>query len=170
MTTTGSMLDMLSPVYEAFAGGHYAYCAALGIILLVALIKRYGGDMWPALHGDLGGSLLTLAAAAATAMATALAVPGAHITLALLKSSLLVGVGAAGGYSMLKRLAMPALLALQAKLPLWAQPICRLVLWIFDKPTAVDAQVAAATAGAAAVAAAPPQGAAATAGKPTDVA
>lgn len=137
----GSLLDLLRPVYQAFSGGHYAYAASLGIIVVVALIKRESQSAW--LHTDVGGSLLTLVAAASTASAAALATPGAHLTLSLIESSLLVGVGAAGGYSMLKRLLAPLVLKLQARLPSWAQGSCRVVLWVFDDLVPAPAPVAA---------------------------
>lgn len=136
----GTWLDLAQPVLQAFSGGHYAYCAALAVILMVALLKRYGlpGDVasqeW--LHSDLGGSLLALVASTATACAAGLATPGAHITLALLKSALLVGVGAAGGFAALKNLVIEPLLKpaqawLDKRVPLLAKPLA-LVMWIFD--------------------------------------
>jgi hypothetical protein len=163
----GSWLDMLKPLYDAMAGGHYAYAAALTIIVMVALVKRYLGDKWTWLHSDAGGSAMALTAAAATAAATSLAAPGATMTLDLMKSALLVGVGAAGGYAVLKNLIVePLLIPLQAKAPAWAKPILQLVIWIFDKPDAIKIAEAA---GSAAVAAQPAQGATASTGAPTDV-
>ncbi len=165
--TDGSWLDALRPLYDAMAGGHYAYAAALTIIVMVALVKRYLGDKWTWLHSDAGGSAMALTAAAATAAATSLAAPGATLTLDVMKSALLVGVGAAGGYAVLKNLIVePILIPLQAKAPAWAKPILQMVIWIFDKPDAIKQAEAA---GASAVAAQPAQGVAATTGTPTDV-
>lgn len=171
-----SILDLARPVFNAFSGGHYAYAAALGIILLVAVLKkasaRYLGDkVVKALHSDAGGSALALAGAAATAMSAGLAAPGATVTFSLLKSALLVGVGAAGGYAVLKNLVIePILKPLASKAPAWAQPIFTLVFWIFDKPDSVLATEAnAAAAGEAAVKANPSPGVAEVLGQPTEV-
>lgn len=167
----GSLLDLLKPVYSAFSGGHYAYAGALVVILLVALTKRYLGKIaW--LHSDAGGSTLALVLSTATAMAAGLATPGAAVTWALMKTALLVGVGAAGGFAMIKNLIVePFLVPLMAKAPAWLQPILGLVTWIFEGGAAKQAAIlaTAAAAGSAAVAAAPGGGVAAVTGTPTDV-
>lgn len=153
-------LDVAKAIYNAFSGGHYAYAAAMGLILGVALVKRYLGPKIPWLHSDVGGTSLTLAGAFATAMAAGLAAPTAAISMGLLKSSLLVGIGAAGGYTVLKKLVIePLIKPLQKMLPPWAQPIFSIVLWVFDKPdAAAQVEANAAAAGSAAVAANPGQG------------
>lgn len=162
-----SLLDLARPVYEALSGGHYAYAGALLVILLVALTKRYLGDRIAWLHSDAGGSLLALLASSAAALGSGLASPGAVITLSLLKSALLVGVGAAGGYAMIKNLIIePLLKPLAAKAPAWTQPIFALVFWIFDKPSAIATAV---KAGDTAVATHPATGVAGVTGEPTDI-
>lgn len=162
-----SLLDLLKPVVEAFSGGHYAYAAALGTIVIVALIKRYAGDKYKWFHSDAGGTALALLGAMGAAMAASLGAPGASVTLGMLKSALLVGVGAAGGFAVIKALIIePLIKPLEAKAPAWSRPIFDLILWIFDKPDAVKQAEAA---GAAATAAAPAQGTAAVAGTPTEV-
>ena len=166
--TNSSILDLAKPVYEAFSGGHYAYAAALLVVLIVALVKRYLGDRIKWLHSDAGGSSMALVAAMATAFAAGLAAPGAHVTWGLAKTALLVGIGAAGGFAVLKNLLVePILQPLQKKLPAWAQPILSLVLWIFDHGQVaeqVQAEAKAVAAGDAAVVAKPAQGAAAVTG------
>lgn len=171
-----SIMDLAKPVFNAFSGGHYAYAAALGVILLVAVLKKASARYLPstvvnALHSDAGGSALALAGATATAMAAGLAAPGAVVTFGLLKTALLVGVGAAGGYAVLKNLVIePVLKPLASKAPAWAQPIFTLVFWIFDKPDSVLATEAnAAAAGEAAVKANPSPGVAEVLGQPTEV-
>lgn len=163
-------LDVAKSVYNALTGGHYAYAGALLVILVVALVKRYLGPKITWLHSDAGGATLALAGATATATAAGLA-GGGPMTFALVKTSLLVGVGAAGGYAMIKSLIIePLLKPLQSKLPAWAQPVFSMVLWIFDKPEyAKQAEANAVAAGAAAVAANPAQGSAAVTGAPTEV-
>ncbi len=159
-TSDSSLIDLAKPVFEAFSGGHYAYAAALLVILLLALIKRYawgGFETW--IHTDLGGTIMALVTSAAAAVSAGLAAPGAHVTLSLLKSALLVGVGAAGGFAVLKNLVFEPLLKpleakLEAKYPKLA-PLLSIITWIFDKP---DPVAQATAAGSAAVAANPAQG------------
>lgn len=168
---SSSLLDLLKPVFDAFNGGHYAFAAALLVIALVALVKRYFGDKIAFLHSDAGGSLLALVMAGATASATALAAPGAHFTLALLKSSLLVGVGAAGGYSMLKALLVDPILVPYLSKRSWGAPVLLVINFIFSHgAAAAQAQATATAAGEAAVTAKPATGVAgATGAKPTEL-
>ena len=171
-SSSSSILDLAKPVYEAFSGGHYAYAGALLVVLIVALTKRYLGDRVKWLHSDAGGSAMALVAAMATAFAAGLAAPGAHLTWGLTKTALLVGIGAAGGFAVLKNLVVePLLQPLQKKFP-WMQPVLSLVLWIFDHgPMAaqVQAETKAVAAGAAAVAAKPAQGVAGVVGTPVEL-
>jgi len=167
-TDSSSLLDLLKPVFDAFSGGHYAYAAALLVVAAVALAKRYLSEDG-FFHTNAGGSLLALLAAAALAISSALAAPGAHVTLALLKSALLVGVGAAGGYAVLKNLLVdPILVPLSKKAPAWAQPIFTVLFLIFDHSAPSDAIAEATKAGDAAVAAKPATGIAG-AVKPTEL-
>lgn len=127
-------LDLAKIIYNAFAGGHYAYAAAIAVILGVALVKRYIGPRVLWLHSDAGGATLALVGSAATALADDLA-NGSPITFAYLESALAVGIAAAGGYSVLKKLLVePLLIPLRDKMPAWSQWILNAVLWIFDGP------------------------------------
>jgi hypothetical protein len=159
-------LDIAKSIYEAFTGHHYAYAGALGLMLGIALVKRYLGPKISWLHSDVGGTSLALGGAFATALVAALA-GGGSVTLDMLKTSLLVGIGAAGGYAVLKKLIVePLLKPLAAKAPAWAQPIFSLIFWIFDKP---DPIADAAKAGDAAVTANPGAGATGVLGKAEEV-
>lgn len=164
---SSTTMDILKSVYNAFAGGHYAYCGALGLMLGVALIKRYFGThpaSW--FHSDVGGTSMTLLGAFGASLTASLA-GGGPLTLGLMKTALLVGVGAAGGYSILKKLVVePILRPLAAKAPASMQFLFQAIFWIFDKP---DPIAAAESAGQAAVEAAPAQGAESIVGKPTEI-
>lgn len=171
-----SWLDLAKPVYEAFAGHRPALGICLALVLLVALVKRYAGNtskFGAFIHGDAGGSLLVLVGAAATAAASTLGNPGAALSLDLLKQAVIVGIGAAGGYAMIKALIVePILKPLAARAPAWAQPVFSLVFWIFDHPPGKDPAVVQATAVAAgqtAVAAKPATGGDGIVGAPTQV-
>jgi hypothetical protein len=172
-TESSSLLDLLKPVYDAFAGGHYAYAAALGVIAAVALVKRYAGTgkFGAFVHSDAGGSLMALLMAGAGAMASGLAAPDAHVTWSLLKTAMLVGAGAAGGYALLKNLLVdPILKPLSKKAPAWMQPLFALLFMFFDHGAAGEAALAKAeAAGDAAVAAKPGEGIAAVTGEPDKV-
>lgn len=163
-------LDVAKTIYDAITGGHYAYAAAAGLVLVVALVKRYLGPKVPWLHSDVGGSLLTLTGAFGGAMATSLA-GGGPVTWSLAKSAIAVGVTAAGGYALIKKLIIePLIKPLRAKLPPWAQPIFSVVLWIFDKPdAAAQVEASASAAGDAAVAANPGTGVSGAVGTPTEI-
>jgi hypothetical protein len=159
-------LDIAKSIYNAFSGGHYAYCGALGMILGVALVKRYLGPKVPWLHSDAGGSTLALLGATATALSAGLA-SGGPVTWGLIKGAGMVGIGAAGGYAMLKNLVIePLLKPLAAKAPAWAQPIFAMIFWVFDRPDPIATAV---KAGDAAVAATPAEGPAAVVGTPTEI-
>jgi hypothetical protein len=163
-------LDVAKSIYNALTGGHYAYAGALLVILLVALTKRYLGPKIVWLHSDAGGATLALLASGATALAASLA-GGGPVTLGMVKTSALVGVGAAGGYATIKALVVePLLKPLEAWAPPWMAPAFSLVSWIFDKPDyAKQAEAKAKAAGDAAVAAKPSTGEAGIVGVPTEV-
>lgn len=160
------LLDMLKPVYTAFASGRPAYAAAMVLVVLVAAARKYGASRIPFLHSDLGGSLLALLGSFGGALVTALAIPGATVTTGLMWTACTVAVAAAGGYSLIKRLLVdPVLRPLAAKAPAALQPVFQLVFWIFDGPD----QAAAKAAGDAAVKAKPGAGLNSVTGKPTNV-
>lgn len=160
---SSSLLDLARPVFEAFSGGHYAYAAALAVIVMVAALRRYAQPKYAVLQSSVATTLMVLAASMATAMASALAAPGASVTWSLLESSALIGVGASGGFEVLKNLVIdPLLRPLMSKLPAWAQPIGRVFLWVFDGTGADQAALDASDkASKDAVAATPGQGIAA---------
>lgn len=165
-----SFLDLARPVYEAFANHQYSLMAMLLVVLVTALVKRYLGDKIAFLHSDAGGAITALVMSFATAMAAGLVTPGATITFSLLKTAVLVGVGAAGAYALLKNLLVdPFLKPLANKVPAWLKPLFDLALFAFDHGDS-DAAVTKATAdGAAAVAAAPAEGVAGVVGTPTEL-
>lgn len=153
----GSLFDLLRPVSEAFTSGQYLYAGMLALVLVVALTKKYLGPRVPFLHTDVGGSLMTLVGSFAGALATTLA-GGAMVNFAMVKAASLIAIGAAGGYSLIKRLLIdPVLRPLAAKAPAWSQPLFSMIFWIFDKKSPVEEAEAA---GDAAVAKNPAEGAA----------
>lgn len=169
-TDSTSLLDLLKPVFDAFNGGHYAFAAALLVVALVAVVKRYFSGV-KFVHSDAGGALLALITAAAAASATALAAPGATFSLGLLKSALLIGVGAAGGYTVLKDLFVDPILVPFLSKRSWGAPVLLVINFVFSHgASAADTKAAAAAAGEAAVTAKPATGVAgATGAQPTEL-
>lgn len=166
-STDGNIWDLAKPVLDAVKGGQYAFAAALGLVFLVAAIRKYHGTRWPFLNTDAGGALLTLVASFGGAMATGMAATGAKaLTFGLAWASVGIAVMAAGGYSLIKKMLVDPLLAsawYANKAPAWFKSIMSLVLWIFVRP---DPVVDAEAAGKAAVAAKPAGGVEAVVGKP----
>lgn len=167
----GSAFDLLRPVYDAFTTGHYAYAGMLALVLVVALLKRYAPAKYGIsdfVHGDVGGSLLTLFASFGGAMATSLA-GGVGVSFDMAKTATLIAVGAAGGYAMIKKLIVEPLRTsvwYQTKAPAWLKAALQVVFWVFDKP---DPVAAAEDAGQKAVEAKPGAGNAQIVDKPTEI-
>ncbi len=157
----GSLLDLAKPIFDSVMAGHWLLGAALGLVLLVAVIRRYAAPHVPFLATDVGGALLTLFAGFGAAGATALTA-GATVTWGLAWTALGVAVSAAGGYTLLNKLLVP----LEAKAPAWMQPLFALVTWIFDHP---DPVATATAAGDAAVVAKPTEGAKSVTGEITEL-
>ncbi len=152
-------LDLFRPIYEAFAKGHHLEAGMLALVFVAALIKRYTPESFPRaykfVHSDPGGTLLILVGSFGTAMATT-AAGGMGFSWAMVKTASLIAVGAAGGYSILKKLLVePFLRPYYKKAPSWLKPIIGSVLWIFDRPNPVTT---AEVAGQKAVEAAPAKG------------
>lgn len=167
----GSLLDLLKPVIDAFKGGHHLEAGMLALVLAVAALKRYAPEKYGIskfVHGDVGGTLLTLVGSFGGAMATTLAA-GDSPSWAMSKTALMIAVGAAGGYAMVKKLVVEPLRNsdwYQTKAPSWLKAILSVVMWVFDKP---DPTAQAERAGNAAVADKPASGVEGVVGKPTDV-
>jgi hypothetical protein len=165
-TDDGSILEIARPVLDALLTGRPGLAAALGLVLLAAIGRRYGGRRFAFLNTDAGGALLVLVASFGGAAAAAIG-GGAVWSLGLAWSAAKMAAASAGGYSLVKRLIVaPMLRPLRAKAPAWLRPVFDLVLWIFEKPDPVAEAVAA---GDAAVKASPGAGAAGVIGKPRDM-
>lgn len=156
----GNLLDLARPIFDEIMRGHYIAAAALGLILCVALIKRYApGKFGTFVHSDAGGSLTTLLMSFGGALATA-TMGGAAWTWGMLPAAGKVAFFAAGGYVLLKKLIVePLLKPLSMKTPTWMQPMWAMVFWMFDKKVSeADALAGAKLAGDTAVLANPATG------------
>lgn len=162
----GSLLDIARPIFDAIMAGRYLAASATALVLTIALIKRYApGRIGAFVHSDAGGALTTLGMALFGAIATA-TMGGATWHWSMLWTSLTVGIAAAGGYAVLKKLVVePLLKPLAARYP-WLMPVLAVVMWVFDRPTAIQHAEAE---GDAAVAGSPGPGVDGALGAPEDV-
>lgn len=159
----GSVLDFVKLVWDAFSKGQSLYAGSIALFGAMVLAKRYApGKAGAWLHTDVGGALTALVMSFAASMASSLA-GGAGVTLAMVKAATMIAVGAAGGYSLIKKLIVePILKPMAAKAPKWAQPLFAIVFWFFDKKSPIEKAEAA---GEAAVKADPAKGI----GTPTEI-
>jgi len=164
----GSLVDLAKPVFDAIMHSQWWVAASLVLVLLVAGFKRYAtGKASEFAHSDVGGSTLILLGAFGSAFATGLMATGTGaFSFAVAKTALKVAIGAAGGYSLLKKLLAPILTKLSAKAPAWAKAPLTMLLWVLDTPSAATK---AAAAGQKAVEAKPAEGVTAITGEPEDL-
>lgn len=88
---------------QAVTSGNWALLAALVLVGLVWAVRRWGASKVPFLASARGGALLALLGGIVGAVATALTA-GAPVTAALLLKGLTVGVTAAGGWTVVRKL------------------------------------------------------------------
>ena len=160
----GSLIDLFKPIYEAMMGRHWWLGGSLTLVFCVAVFKKCAPAKWQEWsNGDVGGAVLVLVGSFGGALATGLLAIGTDaVTLALAWTALKVALGAAGGYSLIKKLLGP----IAAKAPLWMQPVLNVLLWMFNSSPAI---VKAEEAGKAAVAAAPGAGVVVIVGEFTEI-
>lgn len=103
--------DLAKALFEAISQGRWDLVAALVVVLIVLVVRRFGPSKIPFLRTDAGGVILVLATALSGAVASALAA-GQVFSLALLYTAFKIAAAAAGGYSMIKKLVWPLILKL----------------------------------------------------------
>ncbi|WP_254625390.1 hypothetical protein [Myxococcus sp. CA051A] len=90
-------------VFDAVTARNWALVASLAVVAVVYALRRFGGTLFPWLASSRAGAVLALLVAVAGAVANAL-VAGESFTWTLLLKALGIGLGAAGGFSVLKAL------------------------------------------------------------------
>ncbi|TQF10701.1 hypothetical protein FJV41_38125 [Myxococcus llanfairpwllgwyngyllgogerychwyrndrobwllllantysiliogogogochensis] len=90
-------------LFNAVTSQNYALVASLVVVLLVFLLRKFGGRFIPFFNRDRGGAVLVLGVSLAGAVANALAA-GAPFSLSLLLTAAKVALTAAGGFTLVKRL------------------------------------------------------------------
>lgn len=129
--SAGTPPDVLAAIYQALTGGHYAYVAALAIVAAVALVRKYGGSRWPALHTDLGSAALAVCGAFGASLSAALA-GGGKLSVGMITGAGGVAFVALGGYAAANALYKKYVLPLKAKAPSWVQPLFTVVAYWFE--------------------------------------
>ena len=127
------VIDLARLIYEGVIGGHYFAAAAGALVLVTAVLRRYGAQLIPWLASDVGGTALAFAGSLGGALLTA-ALGGAHLSWWLAWQAFQVGAAAVGGYVALKRLVINPLRPRAASWPTWARAIFAVVAWVFDRP------------------------------------
>lgn len=117
----GSIFDLAKPVFDAVRSGNGWLAAALALVLLVAGARRYGAKRFPWLTSKSGGAAANVLLSFGGMLATAFAA-GSAPTWALALTSLKVSIVAAGGFTLIKELAVPALRWIESKAPAFARP------------------------------------------------
>lgn len=170
VATDWSWLDSVRPVLDAVRGGNGWLAAALAIVLVVGLAKKFlapRGGKWEWLNGKAGGAIANGLLAFGGMLATAITA-GTAPSWALALVALKVAIGAAGGFTLIKELAVPVLRWIESKVPAfakpWVKPLFDLLCSLFEKPGAA-AIAKAEAAGKAAVEAKPARGIKGVAGK-----
>ncbi|NTX39841.1 hypothetical protein HUA78_35930 [Myxococcus sp. CA033] len=90
-------------LFNAVTSQNYALVASLVVVLLVFLLRKFGGTFVPFFNTDRGGAVLVLGVSLAGAVANALAA-GAPFSLSLMLTAVKVALTAAGGFTLVKRL------------------------------------------------------------------
>lgn len=158
-TDSTPLLDLLRPVYDAFAGGHNVAAGALALVAMIALLKRYaesiptyGTSINKFLHTDAGGAMTTLGLSFFGAIGTATL--SGSLSWAIISTAGGIAVVAVGGYTLLKKLVLDRLQD-SAWFKTSAPALLKMVVSLIDPPSPI---VVAEKAGADAVAAAPSKG------------
>jgi hypothetical protein len=121
------LADLARPILDAVLGGDYAAAAAAGLVLVVALVRRFGGRWWPVVASKSVAPLLVALGSFFAAIANSLGA-GEAFSASVAFASFKIAIYAGGGYSMLK----PLVQLLARVAPAWARPLLASVSWIFD--------------------------------------
>ena len=90
-------------VVDAVQGGQWRVVAVLGVVALVWAAKKFGAKWLPVLATSRGGALLAVLGGIVSTFAPAL-LSGTPFTLKLALDALLLGITAAGGWVVVRRL------------------------------------------------------------------
>lgn len=132
-------LDLLRPVYDSFASGHYLAAGIAALMAAVMLVRKYAPEKWGIkkfLSSSPGAVLLTLFTAFTTSLFVQAQESG--FSWAMFKTAGLIAAGAAGVYSMIKALLVePFLRPWAAKATGVLKSVLDAALYFFDRPSQI---------------------------------
>ncbi|WP_253816164.1 hypothetical protein [Myxococcus xanthus] len=99
----GHVEEFARLVFDAVTTRNWALVASLAVVALVYVLRRFGGEWLPVLRTARAGAALAVGVSVAGAVANAL-LAGELFSWGLLLKALGIGLGAAGGFSVLKAL------------------------------------------------------------------
>ncbi|NOK20784.1 hypothetical protein HMI50_27540 [Corallococcus carmarthensis] len=99
----GNVESFARLILDAVTARNWALVASLAVIALVYVLRRFVGEWWPLLRTARAGAVMALLLSVAGAVANAL-LAGESFTVALLLKALAIGLGAAGGFTVMKTL------------------------------------------------------------------
>ncbi len=117
MAQDENLSELARPVLDAVLSGDYMYAAAAGLVLLVALVRRYGGAAHPFLASKKFAPVLVLIGAVAAALGTAVSAGASLFDVKVLWGAIKVAVAASGSYVFLKAALDPVIARLKAHTP-----------------------------------------------------
>lgn len=159
--------DVAKLAYDAVMSGEYFVAAAFGVVVVLAVARRYGPKLWAPLGSKVATYLMLIAISFAGSVANALAA-GEAFSFELLKTAALIAAAAGGGFGAAKHLlVLPLLVPLREMLPAKFRGLLDALLWIFDRQGAAGLKAKKAAAKAAESFDAP--GAAGVVGEPRDL-
>lgn len=163
-------IDVLSPIWDALRTGRPALAAALMLVAVAAMVRKYGSTRVPWLNSELGSAATVLVGSFGAAAASAMT-GGSEPSWSLAWQALVIAIGASGGYSLVKQLLVdPVLRPLSLRAPKWLQPVFSVLFWPFDHPTAQLPDIAGSVrAGESALRDTPPEGIRRITGEPRDL-
>jgi hypothetical protein len=131
--TDGSIGDLLRPVYDAIIAGDYAFAIASAIVLLAAVLRRWGSKVLPWFGTQPGGVAILMIGSFGASLSTALAA-GEPISWDLVYGAFKTAAVAGSLYSWLKRLVIDPLRPwMETKAPAPLRYVYLAVAWVFDR-------------------------------------
>lgn len=91
-------LELSRLLLDAISGGRWTLVASLGVVLSVWVVRRFASPVWPVLADKRIALVLAILGPMAASMATAL-IGGQALTIGVLLSGLIAGLGAVGMWS-----------------------------------------------------------------------
>ena len=99
----GNLTSFAQTAFSAVTSHNWALVASLAVIAVVYVLRKFAGPKLKWITTDRGGAFLVIVVSVAGALANAL-LAGAHVGWGVLLTALQVGLGAAGGWAVVRKL------------------------------------------------------------------